>query len=755
MLCTTCQLATAGGSDIQKRKGTPGVIQPTSRPVYLHHRTFQSFNLAVIMGCSICNMLWYTYHDENSASNTRLSKGCRITYGFDFLYPEARGVRNWIFDILPRSGPIGQRIKLGLLKDEPPTNYNMFEPESIHTFASQDHKQVLHEIEHEIESSTGSLACVNLASYWLSTCQTKHAECRAATHIKYPLPLRVIDVGSFGESSVRLFISDSSPKYAKYLTLSHCWGSANILKLTLENEGTLKKGFTIRGLPKTFRQAIHFTRALSIRYLWVDSLCIIQDSVDDWRHQSALMGDIYRNCYCNIAATRSDDSNGGIFATREPRSVKPLKLVLTIANNYDGGKHHGVYYCWKDGAWRNLVENAPSNNRGWVLQERLLSPRVLHFSDYIFWECKSVSACEIAPTGKPDLDTYNGNESFYTSLILAIDKLSTECADLKDGGCHSIKKAHSAWWELVFKYSQCQLSKDDDILVAISGVAKVVERAMNDEYLAGLWRSMLLIDLLWNTKRSQWPTENVLTTRPIPVRAPTWSWASIKGQVWPSDHNHLPDIDSDRNPLVVFIAEIVDVRIEATGDDQTGQVDMGFLSVRGSIFNGVFGKPWEGLEENLLIQIGHHEFCGFVYIDDLKAMESCKGKKDTDLLCMPICTEGPGPIDHEKGLESIGSNEEFKNTSYEEQTQGDELESTDEVEDEAGRITLKGLVLAPVEDCEGHFVRIGVFNVVLQATLRSQYPWYYERNDLHANECDYGEFQLEYRRITKPLIVLV
>lgn len=305
----------------------------------------------------------------------------------------------------------------------------------------------------------------------------------------------------------------------------------------------------------------------------------------------------------------------------------------------------------------------------------------------------------------------------------------------------------------MFKYSQCQLSKDDDILVAISGIAKVVERSMNDEYLAGLWRSTLLIDLLWSTKRSQWPTENISATRLIPFRAPTWSWASIKGQVWPSDHYCLPDIDTDRNPLVIFVAEMVDIRIEATTDDQTGQVDKGFLSIRSSIFNGVFGKPWEGLEENLLIQIGHYEFCGFVYIDDLEAMESCKGKKDTDILCMPICMQGPRLIDHEKGLESIGLNEEFESSSDEEQTQ--ERESDNEVEDDAGRITLKGLALAPVEDCEGHFVRIGVFIVVRQAKLGSQFPWYYGRNDLHTNECEYREFQLEYERINKTLVVLV
>jgi len=115
--------------------------------------------------------------------------------------------------------------------------------------------------------------------------------------------------------------------------------------------------------------------------------------------------------------------------------------------------------------------------------------------------------------------------------------------------------------------------------------------------------------------------------------------------------------------------------------------------------------------------------------------------------------EGPGLVDHGKGLESTGSNKAFKTISNEEQSQGEE--STDEVEDEAGRITLEGLVLAPAEDCGGHFVRIGVFEALLQAKLNSQSPWYYGPNDLHANKHDYREFQLEYGQMKKSLVVLV
>jgi hypothetical protein len=186
----------------------------------------------------------------------------------------------------------------------------------------------------------------------------------------------------------------------------------------------LRTGFAIKDLPKTFREAIQFTRALSVQYLWIDSLCILQDSLEDWRHQSALMGEIYKNCFCNLAATGSSNSQGGIFVERDLNMIRPFNLAI-MEKSLDGRiAHQGRYYVWDAGLWRNHVETAPLNRRGWVLQvnvpfwlyfrssrfqqvclfgnasllenAKLLrrtpsAPRVVHFSKYIFWECKSLA----------------------------------------------------------------------------------------------------------------------------------------------------------------------------------------------------------------------------------------------------------------------------------------------------------------------------------------------------------------------------
>lgn len=98
-----------------------------------------------------------------------------------------------------------------------------------------------------------------------------------------------------------------------HITDSHCLGNVDTVKLTAEHEMVARAGLAVQDLLKTFRQAIQFSRALLVKYLWIDRLYILQDSVDDWRHQSTLVGEIYRTCFCNIAATSSPNSHGGIF----------------------------------------------------------------------------------------------------------------------------------------------------------------------------------------------------------------------------------------------------------------------------------------------------------------------------------------------------------------------------------------------------------------------------------------------------------
>lgn len=118
------------------------------------------------------------------------------------------------------------------------------------------------------------------------------------------------------------------------------------------------------------------------------------------------MGQIYRQCLRNIAATKSSDSEGGIFFDRDPQLVKPLKLAVKFRETYKGVDHQGNYYVWLSDVSDDHVEASPLNKRGWVLQGRLLSPKVLHFSDQIFWECKTENFCEIMPTANLDISRH-------------------------------------------------------------------------------------------------------------------------------------------------------------------------------------------------------------------------------------------------------------------------------------------------------------------------------------------------------------
>ncbi|KAF1964057.1 HET-domain-containing protein, partial [Bimuria novae-zelandiae CBS 107.79] len=89
-----------------------------------------------------------------------------------------------------------------------------------------------------------------------------------------------------------------------------------MLKLTTATERSLRSGITIEELPPTFRDAINIVRRIGYRYIWIDSLCIFQDSLDDWTHESRKIGHIYRGSICTIAALASASTKPRCFAAR-------------------------------------------------------------------------------------------------------------------------------------------------------------------------------------------------------------------------------------------------------------------------------------------------------------------------------------------------------------------------------------------------------------------------------------------------------
>jgi Heterokaryon incompatibility protein (HET) len=173
-----------------------------------------------------------------------------------------------------------------------------------------------------LASDIGSDACFDLASYWLKICSETHG--LRCTLIESMLPTRVIDVDEPDSPLCKLYCTDSEP--GEWLTLSHCWGGKIPMTTTLQSLQSRRNGIIMAEMPQTFQDAVVITRKLGYRYLWIDCLCIIQDSIEDWQTESVKMAEIYSNAVLNISADASSDPYQGIFlAANGKRLESPLK----------------------------------------------------------------------------------------------------------------------------------------------------------------------------------------------------------------------------------------------------------------------------------------------------------------------------------------------------------------------------------------------------------------------------------------------
>jgi hypothetical protein len=177
---------------------------------------------------------------------------------------------------------------------------------------------------------------MNTARLWIATCLSDH---KAMCSIDQPttLPTRVLRID--GPEKVALHISGG--EYASYVCLSHCWGDKTIslLRTTTATLEQFQSGIPWEVLPKTFREAIHVTQQLGLQYLWIDSLCIIQDSEEDWRHEGSMMADIYELAHVTLAATKPPNADSGLFsdsrASHLSRQMKLDSIDMRMENAVD------------------------------------------------------------------------------------------------------------------------------------------------------------------------------------------------------------------------------------------------------------------------------------------------------------------------------------------------------------------------------------------------------------------------------------
>ncbi|RDL34348.1 uncharacterized protein BP5553_07476 [Venustampulla echinocandica] len=402
-------------------------------------------------------------------------------------------------------------------------------------------------------ASTSSDEVLEVARGWIHDClykknhdgSKKHAACPGIDPQNPWYPTRLIDLGLVADSGkpgqrvnpeqVRLVVTneDEPKKGDVYVTLSHCWGKANFLRL---EEGTIsefQKGIRLETLPKTFRHAISFARRLGrkVRYIWIDSLCIIQGQSDaqrrDWLNESAKMYEIYKNSYCNISATAATDSEQGLFFDREPRELWEDEINLNV-DGIPGNKQshkHPIKRCsvLDLSFWERNVDDAPVNRRAWVLQERLMAPRVLHFcQNQIAWECGKLDASESFRDGLPSY-RLNRSDVVPSRGLKGLPEPELNGQNL----CTSIA-VYQRWKRVVEVYSKTKLTNPSDKLIALSGIAKMMSKEVGETYVAGLWKEYLASQLLWRVDPVyENGVFNYPSKRPELYRAPSFSWAAV------------------------------------------------------------------------------------------------------------------------------------------------------------------------------------------------------------------------------------
>ncbi|KAH8756826.1 heterokaryon incompatibility protein-domain-containing protein [Hyaloscypha finlandica] len=355
---------------------------------------------------------------------------------------------------------------------------------------------------------------------WLSQCLSHH-KCDKGRKQNY-MPPRVLDCR---DSSLRLFDRTTVVKQnfrRGYATLSHCWGGEPMkFMLTTDNLEDCYKAINMTDLPKTFQDAIQVARRADINLVWIDSLCIVQAGPlhsADWQMHVTEMSEIYTNCILNIAAAHSTNSNGGCFVQRSNAnlSVTFMQNVIKSCNESYAiiPKYFGSH------------AKQPLNRRAWVYQERLLSPRIIHYTESdVWWEC---AECYLPSTfyyGLPS--TYKSGTNMYPPWDpdgkFRVE-FSWEPREMVDYGLNERQADDLTHWKRTVEwYSQLDITYDRDVFPAIGAIAsRLNEHVYCTDYIAGFFKSDLPQSLIFERHTTK--------ARSVYV-APSWSWASAQGEI--------------------------------------------------------------------------------------------------------------------------------------------------------------------------------------------------------------------------------
>ncbi|KAK8078293.1 hypothetical protein PG996_004463 [Apiospora saccharicola] len=350
---------------------------------------------------------------------------------------------------------------------------------------------------------------------WRDTCDKHHAGCypwKTAEELP-PMPTRVIDVGAASNDVLRLVETSAKQLKAKYIALSHCWGQLrNEEKFCTTNAtiDSVKRQIPFDRLPKSFRDAITVTRKLGVRYLWIDSICIIQGDKADWEAEAQKMGDVFQFAYCTLAASSAESSIKGF--TGDPTGKMPRTSRKVAALTTPRGSK--LYLCRNIDNFQDHVEGSVLAKRGWVFQERALSRRTLHFtSTQLYWECGKGVHCETL--GK----LHNAKAALMGD------------AQFPDSALRYFKGGRIILFQHVYQsYSRLDFTNWSDRAVALLGLESRLGAAFKTRAEFGVLEEYLRRSLLWKRAAKTCPRLSRIA-QPPGVRVPSWSWMAYRGAI--------------------------------------------------------------------------------------------------------------------------------------------------------------------------------------------------------------------------------
>ncbi|KAK6428976.1 hypothetical protein LTR95_014877 [Oleoguttula sp. CCFEE 5521] len=343
---------------------------------------------------------------------------------------------------------------------------------------------------------------------WFDTCG-QHAECRTKRTLF--CPTRLVEIGPTWQRVI-----EHPPQDAVYLTLSHRW-TTHEATLRTDNIEELKEGIAELKLSVDVAAGIAWTRTLGFQYLWVDTLCITQDSEEDWQKEAKQMADIYRHGWCTLS------SSDGTALSVQPNE-KPVSIVheLRTSWSFEGNSQ---WYLIDTGYWRLDWQEQELNRRGWVFQESFLSHRVIHFhGEQLLWQCGGMTASETFPTGFPPEDLVG---EVQAGFVLAGDKSNQRM-------------------EAVTRYSRRQFTYGKDKLIAFAGIGAHLQSSK--WYYAGLWDHNAIGQLLWRVNSTA-QMDGRPTCYCVDAKAPSWSWANVDAMIECDGHCFNERPFSIRSPI--------------------------------------------------------------------------------------------------------------------------------------------------------------------------------------------------------------